>query len=323
MFSPNRTLILWFQCDPSRSCRCSKKSLICTCLLSIFPSRSMMLRLIPCQFNSCQSSDPRQRSSVTVSPLTLPVIPELPGYGISTMPPESDKRTVGHLLIAALHKVFQPDRSVIWFGHDRGARIGHRLLVDNDPSHRLQAGILLDIVPTLAQFRSFSHTVAASAYFHWPFLATGVGPKMIAGMGGGNFCRMMLARTVGGNEEGRKKFRDGNSEDVYASLFDRDDCVAGSCADYAAGATVDCEEQERDQQDGRHITLPTLVMYSALYLGRLHDVPAVWRDWCAGEVEAIGVPDAYGHFLPEECPEIVTRHALGWIHKRVGLSESR
>jgi pimeloyl-ACP methyl ester carboxylesterase len=45
---------------------------------------------------------------------------ELPGYGASSLPPQHDKRTVGNLIIEALHRVFDPDRDVIWCGHDRG-----------------------------------------------------------------------------------------------------------------------------------------------------------------------------------------------------------
>ena len=80
-------------------------------------------------------------------------IPELPGYGISSLPPEPDKRTVGNHLIESLQSVFGNDRPIIYCGHDRGARIGHRLLVDNSPSHNIKAAILMDI----GEFRSI-HT---------------------------------------------------------------------------------------------------------------------------------------------------------------------
>ena len=70
-------------------------------------------------------------------------IPELPGYGISSLPPSSDKRTVGGLIMEALQQVFAKDRPVIWCGHDRGARVGHRVLVDNNPSYNILHAILM------------------------------------------------------------------------------------------------------------------------------------------------------------------------------------
>lgn len=49
-------------------------------------------------------------------------VPELPGYGFSSLPPKHDKRTVGNLIIEALQQVFSKDRPVIWCGHDRGGK---------------------------------------------------------------------------------------------------------------------------------------------------------------------------------------------------------
>lgn len=68
---------------------------------------------------------------------------ELPGYGFSSLPSQSDKRTVGGLIMEALQQVFGKDRPVIWCGHDRGARVGHRLLVDNKSSHNILHAILM------------------------------------------------------------------------------------------------------------------------------------------------------------------------------------
>lgn len=68
-------------------------------------------------------------------------IPELPGYGFSSLPPSSDKRVVGAEVMEALQQVFGKGRSVIWCGHDRGARLGHRLIVDNEPSYNFKAAM--------------------------------------------------------------------------------------------------------------------------------------------------------------------------------------
>lgn len=240
-------------------------------------------------------------------------IVELPGYGISSLPPASDKRTVGNLIIEALQQVFGKERPVIWCGHDRGARVGHRLLVDNDASHNIKAALLMDIVPTSIQNKVFANPKASVAYYHWPFLATNIAPQMIERMGGGYFCKLNLSRVKGANEAGLKKFQENHAWDHYAHQFDNPECIAGSCADYHWGATGEPEAQEQDQKDGKKIKVPTMVIYSASNLGSMHDVPTVWKDWVDGEVKFHGVPDKYGHFLPEECPDIVAKDVIEWI----------
>ena len=103
---------------------------------------------------------------------------------------------------------------MIWCGHDRGARIGHRLVVDNDSSYNIKAAILMDIVPTLEQWRAFSNPTAATAYYHWPFLATNLAPAMIEKMGGAYWCDANLNRVKGGNEAGLAKFKENDAWDV-------------------------------------------------------------------------------------------------------------
>jgi pimeloyl-ACP methyl ester carboxylesterase len=241
-------------------------------------------------------------------------IPELPGYGLSSLPPKSDKRTVGNLILEALHSVLGKDRPVIWCGHDRGGRVGHRLLVDNKSAgHNIKAGILLDIVPTTAQWRSFANPAAAVAYFHWPFLATASAPQAIEAMGGYDWCKSSLERIKGPNQDAVAKFRSNDSIDHYSHLFSKPETISGSCADYAAGAFEDVEAQEEDQKAGRKVKVPTLVIYSASNLGRMHDVDAVWKEWADGELKTVGVKDGIGHFIPEEAPERVAELVLEWV----------
>ncbi|EGP90418.1 unnamed protein product [Zymoseptoria tritici ST99CH_1A5] len=242
-------------------------------------------------------------------------VPELPGYGFSSLPPKNDKRTVGKLLIEALHSVFDSSRPIIWCGHDRGGRIGHRLLVDNDPSHNIISAILMDIVPTTEQWRSFSSPTASVAYAHWPFLAIPTAPYLIETLGGGIYCKDMIARAKGSNPTFAAKFKENDAIAHYCHQFSAPDCIAGSCGDYAAGATVDVEEQEKDQREGRKVGTEMMVLYSRGNLGRMHDVEKVWKDWIAEgtEVRFEGFGDGCGHYLPEEDPEKTTKLVKEWI----------
>ena len=171
----------------------------------------------------------------------------------------------------------------------------------------------MDIVPTLEQWRAFANPMASTAYYHWAFLATNLAPAMIEKMGGGYWTEANLNRIKGGNEAGLAKFKEHDAWDHYCHQFSNPECIAGSCADYQSGSVVECKEQESDQEMGKKVTVPTMVLYSASNLGRMHDVPKVWEQWADGELMTYGVPDGYGHFLPEECPDIIAKHVTEWI----------
>ncbi|TKA29213.1 hypothetical protein B0A50_03723 [Salinomyces thailandicus] len=227
-------------------------------------------------------------------------IAELPGYGLSPLPPSPDKRTVGNIIMEGLQSVFK-NRPVIWCGHDRGGRIGHRLMVDG--KHNIIAGILLDIVPTLEQWKAFANPAAAVAYYHWPFLATQMAPNLIEAVGGRIYCLNNFDRTKGGNAAGIARLKEDHALDHYSALFSKPETISGSCADYASAAEGEPKEQEEDQAKGRKIKVPTLVLYSASNLGRMHDVKGLWSQWVDGELSCVEIPDGIGHYLPEEAPE--------------------
>ena len=240
-------------------------------------------------------------------------IPELPGYGFSSLPPKPDKRTVGNLIIEALQSVYGKERPIIWCGHDRGGRVGHRMIVDNKPSHNIKAAILMDIVPTWEQWKAFSNPLASVAYYHWPFLATDAAPHLIETMGGGVFCENNFNRVKGGNEAGLKRFQENHAWELYCHQFNNPECIAGSCADYKAGAFEDVDEQKSDQKEGKKVNVPLLVMYSGSNLGRMHDVSGLWKQWVDGELKTFAVPNGIGHFLPEEDPETTAQQVIEWI----------
>lgn len=239
----------------------------------------------------------------------------MPGYGISSLPPKPDKRTVGSTILEALQAIFGKDRPVIWCGHDRGARVGHRLIVDNDPTHNIKAAILLDIVPTTEQYCSFARPKAVVGSYHWPFLAYKGAPQLIEAMGGHLFAKDNFDRSKGKNPAGMESFAKDHAEDVYCHLFSQPETIAGSCADYASAAETEVDEQIQDQEKGNKIKVPTLVIYSAGYLGKNHKVDEIWPKWTDSELKCVGIPDDHGHYLPEETPEQVADLIKGWVEQ--------
>ncbi|KAL9622907.1 MAG: hypothetical protein Q9160_002833 [Pyrenula sp. 1 TL-2023] len=282
---------------------------------------------------------PSPISLPSTSPPTHPSPPlQLPGYGISpplASPPSPSHLTTGLHLLRALSALFPGPHPLILSGHDRGARICHRLAValsspppTSSPTTEdsktaaglakyltLTSCIFMDIIPTLTQWTCFSTAAKAVRYFHWPFLASPSAPDIILSYGGGRWCREALARLQGTNEAGRARFSADGAWDVYSGLFEREKTVRGSCRDYEVGAEGECREQEGERDKGRRVRVRTLVVFSERGLGGMGDVRGIWREWVDGgsELKAVGMGGGFGHYLPEECPREVVGAMEGWL----------
>lgn len=237
-------------------------------------------------------------------------VPELPGYGISSPANEHTKKAVGGALLEALEKIFGK-RKVILGGHDRGARICHRLAVDKDdfPNLQVLGVIMLDIVPTSVQWKAFANPAIACGYFHWPLLANvDRATDMIHAYGGGQWARDANTRLAGPDDIGKQRVAADGGIEVYEELFNKRDTIYYSCKDYEAGSVSETKTQDEDQKNGKKIEVPTLVMFSKARLGATQDVATIWKDWVKEGVsyEGIGVGDGRGHYLPEEAYEVVS-----------------
>ncbi|KAK5659481.1 hypothetical protein OQA88_682 [Cercophora sp. LCS_1] len=253
-------------------------------------------------------------------------IPELPGYGVSTPLPQNDKTTVGTALLSALTTVFstspESPRPLILAGHDRGARICHRLVVSHHlvpSSLELVGTVLLDIIPTKAQWDAFQNPAVARGYFHWPFLANvDIAVKMLKAYGGDQWARDAHERLMGSSAEARANVARDDAVEVYAGLFNKEETLRGSCEDYYWGCAPEAEEQDGDQKAGRKIGVPAFVMFAEEKLGRTVDVPRVWKDWVdGGKLEVVGLGEGVGHYLPEEAPGRVAEEMVRFLG-RVG-----
>ena len=180
---------------------------------------------------------------------------------------------------------------------------------------------MLDIVPTAVQWRKFGEDPdIATGYFHWPLLANvEVAVKLIQAYGGAQWVRDAHSRLTGPSALAKERVYSDNAVEVYAELFGKEETLRGSCEDYKAGAKLEVEEQEGDQKEGRKIGVPTLVMFSKAMLGRRIDVAEEWKDWVGEgvELEAVGVEDGAGHYLPEEACELVGGKIVEFVAKKV------
>lgn len=248
-------------------------------------------------------------------------VPELPGYGISSPAKSAAPRDLGGALLEALQSVFklsaESPRRLILGGHDRGARICHRLAVSRAdfPFVKVIGMILMDIVPTKVQWDNFSNPVAATAYFHWPLLANvEVAVQMIKAYGGAQWCRNGHLR-LAGSKEGLAKIQSDGAVEIHAELFAEEETLRHTCEDYAAGAAPEYKKQDEDQKAGRKIDIPTLIMFSEHNLGAKMDVAGIWKEWIKPGVwyEPVGLGNGVGHYVPEEGHEVVSEQVLQFL----------
>lgn len=269
--------------------------------------------------------------------------PQLPGYGRSTPAHAHDKRVIGESVAEALalylgYNITNTDQiRVILAGHDRGARVAHRLALDIshgiDTSHQVQvhdifdlAGlVIMDILPTAEQWKILGATSKNMARtFHWPFLANvDLATEMIRVFGGGKWCTEMMRRWSGRNEEGQRSLQRGNAFEVYARYFDQESVIRATSEDYRAGAEEDVVIQVEDQEVSKQLKVPTLVLYSSDYSGKRYgpQMKQIWSWWMADpeQLEVEEITDS-GHFIAEEQPG-QTYEAVNRFYERVQASQ--
>lgn len=187
-------------------------------------------------------------------------------------------------------------------GHDRGARVSHRLCLDHP--NAVEKVALLDIVPTLHVYESIDQRVA-TGYYHWFFLIQpaplpetliGADPEFYLKVKTGQWSRVASCFDEGAMAEYRRCFSDPAT-------------IHATCEDYRAAAGIDLEHDRADL--ARKVTAPALVLWGARGLvGAAYDVLDVWRTRCA-DVRGRGLD--CGHFLAEESPEDTLAELLGFF----------
>ena len=181
-------------------------------------------------------------------------------------------------------------------GHDRGARVAHRLALDApDALVRL---CLMDIIPTHTLLADLRRDVA-KAYYHWFFLAQPAPfPETMIGHDPDAFYHACLLGW-GGAQLGDF---DADQLAAYRASWRRAETTRAMCDDYRAALTLDFEDDAADR-DAR-VACPTLILYGATgVMARAYDMAAVWADKCAAmQTRAL----TGGHFFPDTAPQETT-----------------
>ncbi len=224
------------------------------------------------------------------------VATDLRGYGDSSKP-RSDpkhvpysKRAMANDQVQVMTALGYEEFQVV--GHDRGARVAHRMALDHGA--RVQKLALLDIVPTEHLFSTLDQTVA-TGYYHWFFLIQGDGlPETMIGADPEYYLRYKCGHW----SANRDCFTD-EAMAEYIRCFKNPETIHATCEDYRAAASVDLQHDAADMH--RRIDCPVLVLWGDEGLmGRHYDVLETWRDRAT---DLRGQSLACGHYLAEEAPD--------------------
>ncbi len=233
------------------------------------------------------------------------VMMDLRGYGDSCRPESGadhsaySKRAMALDAVAVMQHYGFEQFGVL--AHDRGARVAHRLAVD-EPS-RVTRMMLLDIAPTLAMYDNTTQAFA-TAYWHWFFL---IQPQPLPEALIDSDPVRYLRSVMGKRHAGLAAF----APEALAE-YERCAQISGTahaiCEDYRASATIDLVHDRADVALGKKLVQPLKVLWGEHgAVGQCFDVLALWRDRAA-QVSGNSLP--CGHYIAEEAAELLIPQAL-------------
>jgi haloacetate dehalogenase len=176
-------------------------------------------------------------------------------------------------------------------GHDRGARVAHRMALDHPA--QVQKLAVLDIVPTRTMYENVGREFA-KAYYHWFFLLR---PEPIPETIIGANPEFYLKSHIGSRHAGLRPFAP-EALAEYIRCFSDPLAIHASCEDYRAAESIDLEHDEADID--RKIECPLLALWGEK--GTIHRCFAPLADWRERATEVRGGALPCGHYIPEEAP---------------------
>jgi haloacetate dehalogenase len=234
------------------------------------------------------------------------VATDLRGYGDSSKPPGGEDHSGYSFRTMARDQVevmgaLGFERYLV-AGHDRGARVAHRMALD--APERVAKVAFLDIVPTLHMLSRIPLRWAVDSY-HWFFMAQPADypEKMIEAYGFERYIRRKLDKKgvgMGGfaPEALAEYIRCCNAENIRAV-----------CEDYRAAVGIDLEHDRADLD--RRIGMPALVLWGERsHVNRSYKPMEAWQERAA---DVRGRMLACGHYPAEQVPEETLSELLGFF----------
>jgi haloacetate dehalogenase len=226
------------------------------------------------------------------------VAADLRGYGDSSKPPGGEnhenyaKRVMARDQVEVMDALGFEHFAVV--GHDRGARVTHRMALDHP--ERVTKAAVLDICPTKTMYER-TDMAFATAYYHWFFLIQPYDlPERMIGADPDYYLDQKIA-SISRQSSVAAITEEALAE--YKRCFRNPATIHAICEDYRAAAGIDLEHDGADLD--RMVTCPLLALWGAKgVVGRTYDVLEVWRKRAR---EVSGRALDCGHYLAEEAPE--------------------
>lgn len=226
------------------------------------------------------------------------VATDLRGYGDASKP-DSDpahaaycKRAMAADQIAVM-RALGHERFFL-AGHDRGARVAHRLAMDHPEA--VERLMVLDIAPTLASYEQ-TDLRFASGYWHWFFL---IQPAPLPETLMGADPEFMLRAFMGGRHAGLSVF-DPTAWSEYVRCARVPGAFHAMCEDYRAAATIDLDHDRADRDAERRLAMPLRVLWGRH--GLVERCCRPLEDWRRVAVRVDGRALDCGHYIAEEQPQ--------------------
>lgn len=227
------------------------------------------------------------------------VCPDLRGYGDSSKPPGGGDHAAYSFRAMALDQVevmqalgFEKFYAA---GHDRGARVLHRMCLDHED--RVLRAAFVDMLPQHHLLNNVSLRWGTFSW-HWFFMIQPFPlPETMISADPEFFIRRKLSKT----EQGTSFFAP-EALAEYIRCIKNPETVHGMCEDYRATVGIDLAMDTADFEAGRKVSCPTMLLWGAKGgVGRNHDARDVWSHYATNIVRAATVPS--GHYVQEECPD--------------------
>lgn len=218
------------------------------------------------------------------------IIPDLRGYGDSEKARSGfDKKTMAKDIACLASELGH--ETFFLMGHDRGARVAHRLALDFP--ERVEKLIVLDIVPTHTIFSRTGRELAA-AYWHWFYFQAPDLPEIMIRNSAEPFLQTMF-RSL--------SWRPDAIDDLlfaeYLRAFTLPGTIRCGLEDYRAAASIDYEDDERDL--GTKLSCPVYTIWGQF--GKMESLFDVVDTWKEKADNVVGKSLPCGHFIPEEAPD--------------------
>jgi haloacetate dehalogenase len=222
------------------------------------------------------------------------VCADLRGYGDSSKHgADFTKRAMAADMVTVMQRLGHERFHVI--GHDRGARVAHRLARDHGA--RVASITVIDICPTLAMYGR-TDMALARAYWHWFFFIqpAPLPETLLARIGFDGMLALLTQATAGRGGFDKRALAE------YRRCF-TPATMHAMCEDYRASAGIDLDHDRADAN--KKLRMPLLAIWGTRgIVGKQFDCEAEWKR-VARDVRGVAVD--CGHFVPEERP----RETLG------------